>query len=225
MSKAISNRRFGVMTRAAIVLALGAVTAFFCGGCGGGDGNPSGPGTTPGTNPGGGGSYSGPIVTIGSQKWMGKNLDRATANSKCYENSPDSCAKYGRLYTWSDAKTACPSGWHLLTDDEWTQLMNYVRSNGSSAGVGTKLKSSLYWNSYSGVPAGTDEFGFAALPGGLGDSVGNFGNAGNYGYWWSAAEIAANYAYCLNMRYNTEGVSGLSSSKTNLLSVRCVANQ
>ena len=126
--------------------------------------------------------YSGGTVRIGNQTWMAKNLDRATKNSKCYENSPDSCAKYGRLYTWTDARKACPSGWHLPSGAEWTQLTDFV---GGASTAGRKLKSTSGWN-YNGN--GTDEYGFSALPGGNGSSGGNFSSAGNYGYWWSATE-------------------------------------
>ncbi|MDD7297792.1 FISUMP domain-containing protein, partial [Fibrobacter intestinalis] len=46
-------------------------------------------------------------VQIGEQIWMAENLNYAynkgTAQSYCYNNSADSCAKYGRLYLWSAA--------------------------------------------------------------------------------------------------------------------------
>jgi len=61
--------------------------------------------------------------------------------------------------------SACPAGWHLPSDDEWTQLTDFV---GDSSTAGTKLKSSTGWESFSGVPKGTDDYGFSALPGGGG---------------------------------------------------------
>jgi uncharacterized protein (TIGR02145 family) len=149
----------------------------YIGGCGGGN------------NGGGGGDdnyvYTGGTVRIGNQTWMAKNLDRATTNSKCYNNSIDSCAKYGRLYNWNDAKSACPSGWHLPSDAEWTQLTDYV---GGASTAGKKLKSTSGWYNNGN---GTDEYRVSALPGGIGYSDGNFGYAGYYGYWWSSTEIDA----------------------------------
>ena len=78
---------------------------------------------------------------------------------------------YGRLYNWNTARTACPSGWHLPTDAEWTTLVNYGLS--LSINAGKKLKAKSF--------GGTDEYGFAALPGGILD--GRFDNIGYSGYW------------------------------------------
>lgn len=55
-------------------------------------------------------------VTIGNQTWMAENLNFAytqpinglDSGSWCYNNAPENCAKYGRLYTWDaavDSKT------------------------------------------------------------------------------------------------------------------------
>ena len=53
------------------------------------------------------GSYE--TVSLGGKMWMKKNLNIVTEDSWCYENSSDSCAKYGRLYRWAAAKSACKS--------------------------------------------------------------------------------------------------------------------
>jgi uncharacterized protein (TIGR02145 family) len=149
----------------------------------------------------------------------------------CYGNSADSCAKYGRLYNWATAMNnagssaanpsgvqgACPVGWHLPSDAEWTTLTTYVGTN-----PGTKLKSSQYWRSYSGVPTGTDDYGFSALPAGYGFSDGSFYSAGYYGNWWSATEYDADYAYYRGMYYDDESVGRYYYDKTGLYSVRCV---
>jgi len=223
MVRAIGGKRVGVAVRAAVGLAVCAMLAAVCVGCGddnGGNpgGNNGGGGNPGGNNPGGGNSYTytGPTKKIGNQTWMAKNLDRATANSKCYENSPDSCAKYGRLYTWDDAKTACPSGWHLPSDAEWTTLENTV---GSST-AGKKLKSTSGWN-YDGN--GTDDYGFSALPGGFGYSGGDyFYYAGGFGRWWSATEYNASNAWHRLMGYSDGNVDRDYYDKTDLFSVRCL---
>ena len=96
---------------------------------------------------------------------------------------------YGRLYNWyavDDARGLCPTGWHVPTDGEWTELEDYITSQGFYNWTeGTALKSTSGW---SGGGNGTDDFGFRALPGGLRrDDYGNFNHAGNNGYWWSSS--------------------------------------
>ena len=163
-------------------------------------------------------TYTGRTVTIGGSTWMAENLNRATANSKCYDNDASNCAKYGRLYTWAAAKSACPAGWHLPSDAEWTALTDAV---GGESTAGTKLKATSGWNNDGN---GTDQYGFSALPGGYGSSDGSFLNASNYGYWWSATEDYANNAWYRYMFDYLESVGRNYSDKTYLLSVRCVAD-
>jgi len=156
-------------------------------------------------------------VAVGSQTWMAENLNYAADNSVCYGNSAENCAKYGRLYNWSTAKTACPAGWHLPSDAEWGTLENSV---GGFKTAGTKLKSADGW---SGAGYGTDDYAFSALPGGFGGSGGNFYSAGRYGYWWSAAEGDAYIAWSRDEHYYDGEWAGRSKrDKDDLFSVRCV---
>jgi len=116
-------------------------------------------------------------VVIGTQTWMAENLNYAAEGSKCYDNLDSNCDKYGRLYSWSTALTVCPSGWHLPTRNEWQVMTAYI---GGESTEGKMLKATSGWN-------GADVYGFSALPGGQGQSDGNFGSVGNRGYWWSAS--------------------------------------
>jgi uncharacterized protein (TIGR02145 family)/uncharacterized repeat protein (TIGR02543 family) len=153
-------------------------------------------------------------VAVGTQTWMAENLNYDTTGV-CYANSADSCAKYGMLYNWDAATTSCPDEWRLPSDAEWAALV------GGVSAAGTKLKSSMYWDSYSGVSAGTDDFGFSALPGGYGYG-GNFDNAGYRGIWWSATEYDAGYAWYRGVSYDSEQVYRYGVVKSYQFSVRCV---
>jgi uncharacterized protein (TIGR02145 family) len=106
---------------------------------------------------------------------------------------------------------------YIPSDAEWTALTDFVGEN-----AGTKLKSASLWEPYDGIPAGTNNFGFAALPGGRGNSSGNFFNVGNYVYWWSATENSADNAYYRFMGYDEGVYRNLNSKDINLFSVRCL---
>jgi uncharacterized protein (TIGR02145 family) len=154
-------------------------------------------------------------VKIGEQVWMAENLNFNANGSECYENKPENCDKYGRLYDWNAAREACPQGWHLPSDGEWTTLTDFV---GGSSTAGTKLKAASGWDNNGN---GTDAYDFAALPGGYGSPYGGFSSVGEFGSWWSGTEDGAGNAWVRNMDSDDEDVSRYGNGKILLLSVRC----
>ena len=157
-------------------------------------------------------------VKIGDQTWMAENLNYKTGSSVCYGNKERNCRKYGRLYDWNTAMKACPAGWRLPSDKEWTALTDFV---GGEDTAGTKLKSKTGWSTNNGYETATDDYGFSALPGGF-RWRGRFYDAGNYGNWWSATEGGASGAWYRGMGYNDDGVGRGYDIKTLLFSLRCV---
>jgi uncharacterized protein (TIGR02145 family) len=162
-------------------------------------------------------------IKIGEQVWMAENLNFECDGSVCYDNDPKNAEKYGRLYNWETAKKACPPGWHLPSNWEWDELVDFA---GGEYAAGKRLKAKSGWDDSEGISGnGTDKYGFSALSGGYGNSSGGFGDVGNEGYWWSANEYGeySDNAYRQNMSYLNEYAYwddyGL---KSNLFSVRCV---
>ena len=152
-------------------------------------------------------------------------------NNLCHNYSPDidacdeaqSLAAYGRLYNWyavDDERGLCPSGWHVPTDGEWTQLEDYITSQGFDGTEGMALKSNSGWYNNNN---GTDDFGFSALPGGYRSYYsGYFYNAGDDGYWWSSSPNGGN-AFSRILSFDNPVVSRYSISlPRDGFSVRCL---
>ena len=92
---------------------------------------------------------------------MAENLNIDLGGSRCYQDKPENCAKYGRLYTWDVAMSVCPKGWHLPTNEEWGELLSYVESkSGCSNCAGRHLKSKNGWYESGN---GLDTYGFSAI--------------------------------------------------------------
>lgn len=94
------------------------------------------------------------MVKIGPFVVMAENLNYDMPSSYCYDNLPDNCGLYGRLYTWEAAIQACPAGWHLPSADEWEAL--YAEMEWSPSAM--QAKGFPEWS------GATDAYGFSALP-------------------------------------------------------------
>jgi len=125
-------------------------------------------------------------VKIGEQIWLAENLNHETIGSECFNYEESSCKKFGRLYTWEAAMKACPEDWHLPTDREWAELMDFA---GGFETAGKFLKAKDGWKPSFGKPQnGIDKFGFAALPSGYGGYKESFHNTLGESRWWSSSE-------------------------------------
>lgn len=184
-----------------------------------------------------------PVLQIGDQIWMAENLaylpsvsppsqksstapyyyvygyngtDIATA--KTTQNYKD----YGVLYNWPAAIAACPPGWHLPSDNEWTALETFLGGKWEDGG---KLKETgtTHWISPNG--GATNEFGFSALPGGGLGSDGIFDSIGLAGIWWSSTATSSSFAYIRYLNYINSNIDRLDLDKDSGFSVRCVKNK
>jgi len=149
------------------------------------------------------------VMKMGNTMWMKENLNYNAKGSFCYDNSPENCDKYGRLYDWNLAQTVCPSPWRLPSNEDW---LNLIDSSGNNT-AGKKLKSKQLWN-------GTDNYGFSALPGGFTKAQG-FAEIGEKGYWWTSEAVGPNGRY-KEMRTDRDSVTHSVNSKSTSVSVRCV---
>ena len=106
-------------------------------------------------------------------------------------------ATYGVLYNWPAVMTEgiCPSGWHIPSDGEFTELTDFL---GGESVAGGKMKEAGYdhWNSLN--IGATNSSGWTGLPGGFRYS-GGFNYNGYDGDWWTASESGSySWARILN---------------------------
>jgi len=134
---------------------------------------------------------------IDTQNWMAENLNYNAEGSECHDDKPANCQKYGRLYNWETAMKACPSGWHLPSNEEWEVL---IKLAGGEYNAGEFLKAANGWKKFNGV----DSYGFSALGGPDGES----------GNWWSGDST---YRTMLFINQGVKKFSGVARC-----SVRCV---
>ena len=180
-------------------------------------------------------------VIIGNQEWVSENLNvshyrngdlipqvqeadkwsNLTTGAWCfYENETTNGKTYGKLYNWyavNDSRGLAPAGWHIPTDAEWQELVEFL---GGDAIAGGKLKATTSWKSPN--EGATNESGFSAFPGGTRSTNGNFGTIGKYGNFWSSSEFNFKFAWDRYLGYYNSGVYRYYYYKENGLSCRCV---
>jgi uncharacterized protein (TIGR02145 family) len=150
----------------------------------------------------------------GSEEWMKAGVEGKAA--WCYYNSDAVSGKtYHRLYNWyavNDPRGLAPIGWQIPSTSEWANLTDYLGGENVS---GTKMKDSNEWN-------GTNESGFASLPGGYRNNIDVFSNVGKIGSWWSSSQRDTTNAWSLSLSYASSVVSKSFDSRRVGLSVRCL---
>ena len=110
-------------------------------------------------------------VEINGTTWMAENLRYKTSDttkSFCYR---DSCAKYGRYYTYpfttDSTEALCPTNWHVSTIEDWDKLIKFA---GDSSAI--DLKSVYGWEAYTSLNIlyttnhGMNKYGFSLIPNG-----------------------------------------------------------
>ena len=150
-------------------------------------------------------------LTVAGNVWMADNLDVETENSRCYADKEENCKKYGRLYTFEEAKQACPEGWHLANSYDWNKLLSAAENDI------TAISAKDVWED----DIGTDALGFSSVPGGTFDN-GSFSDLGNGAYYWVAMD-GSNDGRCLRYYYySSETLEYTPVKEKSGAAVRCV---
>lgn len=169
------------------------------------------------------GSQVVPYYYVYGYKGTDVNTAKATANYRTF----------GVLYNWSAAMNGsassstnpsevqgiCPTGWHLPSDAEWTELTTYL---GGERVAGNKLieTGTIHW--FGPNSEATNETGFTALPGGYRSNYSKFLAVGKYGFWWSSLEAGASDAWYRYMYFKDVSLYSNGIYKEYGFSVRCL---
>jgi uncharacterized protein (TIGR02145 family) len=183
-------------------------------------------------------------ILFGNKVWMGSNLKVTRYNNGesvetttlpwttiesetepgyqwAYDGTGNNVTNYGRLYTWyatADGRKLCPSGWHIPTDEEWTDLINQL---GGESVAGGKMKfDPRYWN-YNNVPYSQDG-GFDAPGAGMRKPDGTFLNLGLSTMFWSSSSSSPADAYSRRIDVSSPVVTRAAGNKSSGFSIRCV---
>jgi uncharacterized protein (TIGR02145 family) len=184
-------------------------------------------------------------VTIGRQVWMRENLNvdtfcngDAIFEAKTIEDwvkasklgEPAFCyygyesaneKKFGKLYNFyavSDTRGIAPFGYHIPTDADWSELINFM---GKADDVGERMRSTNGWENNGN---GTDNSQLSLLPGGYCGNNGYFAGAGEWGLWWSSTEHSQDNAIFYFISYDGKQLVRHYKYKEYGHSVRCLKN-
>lgn len=182
-------------------------------------------------------------VIIGTQTWSGCNLKTETyANGDIIPQEQDPVAwaalttgawcyygntignniVYGKLYNGyavEDPRGLAPTGYHIPSDTEWSNLTTFLLGD-TIAGGKMKQTELCYWlTPNSGA---TNESLFTALPGGYRNDSGQFLALTFDGIWWSNTQFNGTDNYLRSLSYNVFNINRYSRVKTFGLSIRLI---
>jgi len=175
-------------------------------------------------------------VKLGDQTWLAHNLNYETDDgSWCYDDDPANCEIFGRLYDWEAAMAACPDGWHLASDGEWSALIKYLDpkadpssitessiAGGMLKATGTMEDGTGPWKSPN--EGATDASGFSSEAGGARYEDGAYIVLGMHAIYWTSSEYDANGVWFRILDYGIADIyrDYVGITKGMGLSVRCM---
>ncbi|MBR9915281.1 MAG: hypothetical protein GYB32_10730 [Algicola sp.] len=155
------------------------------------------------------------IIEINNRTWFAQNLNFNISGSIGNGN-------YGRLYTWNSAIFACPPGWYLPSDLDWSSLevslglnANLANSFSFRGAHATSMKSSTFWN-------GTNTSGFNVLPAGYFEIGFGINGTGNRARFWTSTDVSGSQAIRRQFENDEIGVGRTTFDKDFGYSCRCI---
>ena len=128
---------------------------------------------------------------IAGKTWMKNNYAGGTCGIP-YRNSKAMAILFGKYYTWEEAQTVCPEGWHLSTESEWNDMIGqFGKLAGAYMVNATFNLTEKLWPYWPEVSK-TNSSGLSAISAGYGypgnSGSFNFCDYGSYALFWTDKE-------------------------------------
>lgn len=164
-----------------------------------------------------------PVIRLGAQTWIAENL-RATRTpsgeplvSFPPHGEEGNVGLYGRLYPWESARRACPTGWHLPSDAEWSALERFL-----GAGAGVRLRDRERWPPT--TPTAEDAVPFRARPAGYANDQGFDDLFGSRAVFWTATAEDEHFVWSRVLASDRPELRRATQHPQYGFSVRCVGD-
>ena len=179
------------------------------------------------------------IATIGNHQWICQNVHYSGTEADLglgFRLSEIMGPIFGRYYSWNEAQEACPEGWRVPSEEEWTQDAQSLTNEKlepleSWSGLGGHFLFYGKFNSYTLVDywpevVVTNSTKFSALPFGYATertSKGAFKGMYDRAVYWTSSTYGENYGLYRTITTQTGMIHPGYADKDNFLAnVRCI---
>ena len=132
-------------------------------------------------------------------------------------NDKSNSERFGRLYNWfavNDPRGLAPKGWHIASDDEWSEMIT-ILGGGIQAALVLRDPGSLERKA-------SEPKGFTGLAAGGRSAEGQFFGMNDYGYWWTSTSFTDPFSVMRYLSYISTDIGFNAYKRSFGLSVRCV---
>lgn len=144
-----------------------------------------------------------------------------------YNEDADYKKSVGAIYNWHAVGTGklCPAGWHVPTDKEWSDMMEYAGTEERSGDNAARLKEAgtAHWRSPN--EGATNAIFFNALPAGEISYFYKEEEMGTMATWWTSSEDRSDKppmnAFTTGLSYDFQSRTGGTHPKEDAFAIRC----
>lgn len=164
-------------------------------------------------------------ISIKGMTWKSRNATHATKGFS-FRNATVLDGTMGRLFSWDEAQTVCPAGWHLPAVAEFEA--SFAGTDGTIPAGALMADASFLdekmWTYWPSVTI-TNQYGFNALPLGYIDSTDSYytyEKYGEYACWWTSDQASGLGTFLYIYQEYPVVKKGQGDKKSLAMGVRCI---